>query len=161
MARYHDDIIAKAGLDLSSVTSITLPTTAGLPYQIESFNQTVLFSDLGSGASDTIALTGLATDILILGAAIEINTAFSGEADVDVIVGDTTDPNGLITAFALDGVAAGFVQGLSGAEQLGKFETDYVTAGGTFTFTATELDDVTVGSLTLHIFYITPILATA
>lgn len=161
MAEFNDDIVTKAGLDLSGCTSITLPTTAGLPYQVESFTQTVLFSDLGAGASDTIALTGLATNILLLGAAIEINTAFAGEADVAVSVGDTGDPDELITAFTLDSVAAGFVQGLSGAAQLGKFETDYVTAGGTFTFTATELNDVTAGSLTLHIFYITPILATA
>lgn len=161
MAEYNDDIVTKAGLDLSGATSITRPTTHGLPLLSSTFTQTVLFSDLGAGASDTIALTGLATGIIIQSVALEINTAFAGEADLAVTVGDTGDADELIASFNLDSVAAGFAQALPGAALLGKYEPDYVTDGGTFTFTATELNDVTAGSLTLHINYVTPILATA
>jgi len=140
MADYNDDITCKAALNLPV------------------FTQTVLFSDLGSGASDTIAIAGLPTNILILGVAIEIDTAFAGEADLAVAFGDTADPDELIAAFTLDSVAAGWAKVVAGVELLPHFEPDYVTDGAALTFTATELDDVTAGQMKIHVFYATPVL---
>ena len=160
MADFNDDIIAKAGVDLSNATSITAPQIAGGPYIVSAFTQTVLFSDLGSGASDAIALSSFPTNVLLIGAALEINTAFAGEADLAVKVGDTANDDELIASFNLNAVSAGWAAITAGAATLPQFEADYGTAGGDITFTATELDDVTAGSLTLHIFYVDLVLAT-
>lgn len=154
MATYHDN------MDLSDLSGLVPPQVAGGPYIVSAFTQTVLFSDLAAGAADSIALTGFPTNVLIVGAALEINTAFAGEPNTTVTLGDTGDADELIAAFTLDSVAAGFAQTVAGAAVLPKVETDYGTAGADLTFAATELSDLTAGSLTVHILYVDLVLAT-
>lgn len=138
------------------------PTAAGvishIPFQ--TFTQNVAFGDLGSGASDTIALTGFPTDVVIVSVRVEIVTAFGGEADLAMTLGDTVDADELIASFNLNAVAAGWAKIVAGAELLPHFEPDYATDGGAVTFTATELDDVTAGELNVYIDYYTPALST-
>lgn len=153
MGDYNDSIVVKNSIDMSGSTAITEPQLSG-PYMVSVYKQTVTTASTGSGASTAVAFSGFPTNVLILGAALEINTAFAGEADVAVTVGDTADADELIASFNLDSVAAGWAGVTAGAAVLPHFEADYGTAGGDLTFTATELGDLTAGSLTLHVFYV-------
>jgi hypothetical protein len=147
-------LTASGTVDLSGA-DVTLPADA-VEYGVQVYELTVLFSDLGSGASDPFPLEGFPTRVFILGAGILINTAFAGEADFSAIIGDTNDDNGLMTVLVLNGVAAGTFLAADGAETGFRFEADYAGAGADVTFTATELDDVSAGSCTIRVFYIDP-----
>jgi hypothetical protein len=141
-------------VDLSGSTVI-LPAAA-VQYAIRTYELTILFSELGSGASDAFPLEGFPTNVYVLGGGILINTAFAGEADFSAIIGDTNDDNGLMTVTVLNGVAAGTFLAANGAETGFRFEADFAGAGGDVTFTATELNDVSAGSCTIRVFYIDP-----
>jgi hypothetical protein len=127
---------------------------------LQRFTLDVDFSDLGSGASDSIALTGFPTDVIIVARALEIVTAFAGEADLACSGGDTGDADGQFASITIHALAAGWVDIVPGAESGARYEGDYATDGGDLTFSATELDDVTAGALKYHIFYFTPKLST-
>lgn len=141
-------------VDLSGST-VTLPDNS-LPYAVKAYELEVDFSDLGSGASDAIPLAGFPTRVFVLGAGFLINTAFAGEADFSIIIGDTNDDNGLMTVTVVNGVAAGTFLAADGAETGFRFEADFAGAGADATFTATELDDVSAGNGTIRVFYIDP-----
>ena len=129
------------------------------PYQV--FEQVVEFSDLGSGASDSIALTGFPTNVFVVCESLEIVTAFAGEADLAVSGGDTADADGRFASFNLNAVAAGWAGITPGAESgAPRWEADYATDGADLTFTATELDDVTAGKLIYRVYYWAPALST-
>ena len=129
------------------------------PFKV--FKQNVKFSDLGSGASDSIALAGFPADAVIVDQRLEIVTAFAGEADLAVSGGDTADADGRFTSFNLNAVAAGWGAITAGAEAASPaHEADWATAGADLTFTATELDDVTAGELNYYVYYWLPALST-
>ena len=129
------------------------------PFKV--FKQNVKFSDLGSGASDSIALAGFPTDAVVLDQRLEIVTAFAGEADLAVSAGDTADADGRFAAFNLNAVAAGWAAITAGAEAGSPVhEADWATAGADLTFTATELDDVSAGELNYYVYYWLPALST-
>jgi len=136
------------------------PTLAGEFHQpLQRFTLDVDFSDLGSGASDTIAMTGFPTDVIVVAAGLEIVTAFAGEADLACSAGDT-DVDGLFASITIHALAAGWVDILPGSEAYPRYEGDYLGDTAQMTFTATELDDVTAGALKLHVYYFTPKLST-
>jgi hypothetical protein len=119
---------------------------------IKTWTATSDWEDAGTGTSTTHDISsGFPTNVMVLGAALEIDTAFAGEADAAVILGDTNDTNGLIEAFTLDSIAAGWATIVWGAESVPHFEAAYAPI---LTYTATELDDLTAGALTVHIRYI-------
>lgn len=138
-----------------SASTVTLPANAQ-PYAVQVYELTVLFSELGSGASDPFPLEGFPTNVYVLGAGILVNIAGAGEADFSAIIGDTNDDNGLMTVTVLNGIAAGTFLAANGAETGFHFEADYAGAGADVTFTATELNDVSAGSWTVRVFYIDP-----
>ena len=147
-------------IDLDGETQ-QLPGKAGNFHQpVQRYTLDVDFSDLGSGASDAIACASFPTDVIIIGTALEIVTAFAGEADLAIIGGDTNDPNGRFEVVTIHALAAGWVDIGAGAEAGARYEGDYSTDGADLTFTATELDDVTAGALKYYIYYITPTLST-
>ena len=130
-----------------------------VPFKV--FKQNVKFSDLGSGARDSIALAGFPTDAVVVDQRLEIVTPFAGEADLAVSGGDTADADGRFTAFNLNAVAAGWAGITAGAEAAApSHEADWATAGADLTFTATELDDVTAGELNYYVYYWLPALST-
>lgn len=133
-------------------------TIGGL--RIQSFTQTILFSALGTGVTDNIPITGFPTDVFVLGAYLEVDTAAAGEPDVAATIGDTVDPDGLMGSVNLDVVAANTILGAAAALQGFAWEPDQSTAGLGVTFTATQLDDVTAGAWTAHVLYLAPVLAT-
>lgn len=116
----------------------------------------IAFSDLGSGTASAHALTGFPTNVYVLAADVQIVTAFAGEADLAVTIGDTGDADGKMGSVNLNAVAAGSILGAAGAEQGMLFEADFLTAGADATFSATELDDVTAGELLVRVYYETP-----
>lgn len=121
------------------------------------------FADLGSGASDSILLgdgTGRPSgSFLFMGASAVSGTPdFAGEADLAVALGlEGGDTNGFIEATNLnaagDGAELDVVPGVIKGGQ-------YITAAENATiaalFTATELDDVTAGSIVWRIFWVEP-----
>jgi len=124
--------------------------------RFQKFEFDVAFGDLGSGAADAIALSDFPTGVFVMAASVEILDAFAGEGDLAMTVGDTGDADGLMGSVNLDGVAAGTVLNAFGAEQGFRYEADLGTAGLAAAFAATELDDVTAGSLRVRIYYATP-----
>lgn len=126
-------------------------------YEWGHYTADIAFGALGSGASSVEALAGFPLGVWVFATELEILTAFTGEADLAVIVGDTGDPNGLCESVSLDAVAAGTFLGISGAETMRRIEGDLSTDGLAATFTATELDDVSAGSLRVHIKYLRPL----
>lgn len=137
------------------------PTAAGeFHTPLQRFKLNVSFSDLGSGTSHSEALTGFPTDVIIVARALEIVTAFAGEADLAVSGGDTGDADGQFTSITIDSLAAGWVDIIPGAEAAPRYEGDWATDGADLTFTATELDDVTAGELNYYVYYFTPKLST-
>lgn len=128
---------------------------AGLEFS--SFTYDITFADLGSGAAHSEAMAGFPTGVFVMGATVEILTVWAGEPDVTVTIGDTADADGLCGSISLDSLAAGTVNGAVGAVQGFQFEADLSTDGLDATFAATELDDVTAGSLRVRIYYATPV----
>jgi hypothetical protein len=109
---------------------------------------TVGFAELGSGASDTFPMTAI-VDAWITSAQVTINTAFAGEPNNSLTIGDAGDPNGISLVTVIDGVVAGTMTLAAGLEA-GQFNATFTPL---LTFTATELDDVTDGNLTVRIHY--------
>lgn len=141
-------------VDMSG-SSVTLPAGA-VPYAIRAYELAVDFSDLGSGASDAIALAGFPGNVYVLGGGFVPSTAFAGEADLAAIIGDTSNDDGIMVSQTVHGVAAGtFIVG-DGAETGFHFEADWAGDGAAITFTATELDDVSSGAGVVRIFYVDP-----
>ncbi len=129
--------------------------TSSVNLDVKVYTVAIDFSDLGSGASDTVALTDFPTNAYTLGDAYAyVETAFAGEGDLAFTVGDTADADGYCASTNLDSVAAGTRLRTVGAEFGLVFEADWETAGAAVTFTATELDDVTAGRLIVHVPYI-------
>lgn len=126
---------------------------------IAEWESTVLFSDLGSGASDTISLKDQAgatsatfpTNALILSAIRIVNTEFAGEADLADSLGDAGGADDDLESATLHGVAAGAGTVSAPGSFLPRFEPAYVPVA---TFTATELDDVSAGSITYRYIYV-------
>jgi hypothetical protein len=141
-------------LDLTGSTD----TVGGL--RIQSHTQVIDFSELGSGATDNIPITGFPPGVFVLAAYLEVDDPAVGEPDVAAIIGDTVDPDGLMGPVNLDTVAANTLLGAGGVFQGFAWEADQSTDGLSVTFTATELDDVTAGAWTAHVLYLLPVLAT-
>jgi hypothetical protein len=145
-----------------AVMSDTLLRIGGLRFPRAPLRQRFLFSDLGSGASDAIDITGFPTNAIYLGTSVEIDTAFAGEADLAMQIGFTGgDTDALVGSTNLNAVAAGWLAITAGVVHAGTFAADWVTDNLAILFTATELDDVTAGGLTVHIHYALPTLQTA
>lgn len=114
---------------------------------------TLGYTDAATGTSTTVALTGFPANVIVHGALLEIDTAFAGEADATAALGDAGDIDELWTAFNLNAVAAGWANVVQGAMTRFKFEAAYAPI---ITFAATELDDLTAGAMTVHIYYSVP-----
>lgn len=134
----------------------------GLQFPRAPIRQQVLFSDLGSGATDAIDVVGWPTNAIYLGTAVEIDTMFNGEADLSLQIGFTGgDTDALVGSTNLDQVAAGWLAITAGIVHAGTFAADWETDSLALLFSATELDDVDAGALTVHIYYALPTLQTA
>lgn len=116
----------------------------------------VAFGDLGSGASDSIVIadSDLPTKIIFQGASAKTGaTDFAGEADLAFTVGhEGGDTDAYIASTNLDATGdADEIVVVPGAVKGGAYVDDTSTIA--ILFTATELDDVTAGSLTVKIYY--------
>ena len=119
----------------------------------------VSFSDLGSGASDSIVIADddLPTKIVFYGATAKTGaTDFAGEADLAFEVGhEGGDTDAYIASTNLNATGdADDIVVIAGAVKGGAYVDDTSTLA--IRFTATELDDVTAGSLTVKIQYTVP-----
>lgn len=120
---------------------------------------TMTFADLGAGASDSILLSAmtfegsLPTNIIFEGCAIVANPAFAGEADLAVQAGfEGGDTDAWLASTTIHGTTANApIQAAAGVVKAGQFYAALTTAA--LLFTATELNDVSVGSLTFRLFY--------
>lgn len=128
---------------------------------VEEVTQAIAFGDLGSGASDDIAITGVPDGVFVLGAYLEVDDEAAGESDLAAQMGYTADPDGLMTSQGLDAVTAGTVLAGDGALTGFAYVADATSAGLGVRFTATELDDVTAGAWTAHVLFVRPTLATS
>lgn len=116
---------------------------------------TILFSDLGSGASDSIAIAGFPTNVIFLGAAAKADPQFTGEADLSFEVGfEGGDIDALIDTTALHETGTTPIAVVQGVVKAGAFFADASADGLAVLFSATELDDVSAGSLTVRFFYL-------
>lgn len=110
-----------------------------------------------TGASEDVALSPAFPDnVIVLCAALEIDTQPAGEADFAGQIGDAADPDGLTASIVLDAVAAGWAPTVAGAESGARFEADYTPR---LRLTATDLADVSAGAGKVHIWYATPSLS--
>lgn len=110
-----------------------------------------------SGASDSVALDDFPAGVYRLYARAEPLVAAAGEADVAIAIGDTGDPDGMMTATQLDGVASGTILPGDGVETGLGYEADWASDGLDATLTATELGDLTAGQVRVRIVYAEPI----
>lgn len=119
----------------------------------------ILFSDLGSGASDSILLGGSlepAEDIIFCGISARAGTPdFAGEADLAFQVGfEGGDTDALVASTNLNATGDGAtIAVVSGVVKAGALITTAQMATLAVLFTATELDDVTAGSLVVKLYY--------
>ena len=118
------------------------------------------FAALGSGASDSILLgdgTGRpAGSFTFCGASAKAGTPdFAGEADLAVQLGfEGGDTDGFVASTNLNATGDGLeITVLPGVIKAGQVVTAAQNATIAALFTATELDDVTAGSITWRIFY--------
>lgn len=109
---------------------------------------TVDFSDLGSGGTDTIAGVAI-LDAWVDSQQTTINTQFTGEANFSMLIGDAADPNGIALVTVIDVVATGPMTLARGLEA-GQFNDSFTPL---LSFTATELDDVVAGNMTIRFHY--------
>jgi hypothetical protein len=127
---------------------------------IQSKDFTMTFADLGAGASDSILLSAmdfegsLMTNFIYLGCGLVANPEMTGEADLTVVGGfEGGDTNGLFESTAIfetgDNVPIAIVAGVVHA---GTFFAAMTTWA--LLFGATELNDVSAGSLTFRVFYL-------
>lgn len=119
----------------------------------------VLFSDLGSGASDSIVIADddLPAKIVFFGCTAKTGaTDFAGEADLAFTVGhEGGDTDAYVASTNLNATGdADDIVVIAGAVKGGAYVDDTSTLA--IAFTATELDDVTAGSLTVKIQYTVP-----
>lgn len=123
------------------------------------YTATIAFSDLGSGASDAIALASFPLNAIYLGCAVEVpTTEFTGEADLVFEIGYTGgDTNALVESTALHETDTGFLAVVAGVQHGGTFLADASDDGLAVLFGATELDDVTAGEMVVHIYYAVPV----
>lgn len=117
---------------------------------------TILFSDLGSGATDSIAIANFPTDVILLGVVAKADPQFTGGADLVFEIGfEGGDTNALVESTALHETGVGTpISVVHGVVKGGAFYADASTAGLAVLFTATELDDVTAGELTVRFYYL-------
>lgn len=168
MAVYEDTdgMVVATELDLSEASVPARAAGDTGPLLIQEYTATVDFDDLGSGAADEIALAGFPANALVLGAAIEVDDAWtSGSGNTTGLTaalgdGAAGDPDGQLAALDLIGVAAGWTAHLHGVEH-SRFEKAWAPA---LTFAAVgggseDLDDIDAGSLTVHVWYVLPNLA--
>lgn len=110
---------------------------------------TVAFGDLGSGASDTVAGVAI-LDAWVDSQQTTIDTEWADSGnDLNLLVGDAGDDNGIALTTLIDEVSTGPMTLALGLEA-GQFNDSFTPL---LTFTATELDNVTVGDLTTRIHY--------
>jgi hypothetical protein len=123
---------------------------------IKHFDATILVEALGSGASDSIAIPDFPTNVIYMGVAARANPQFTGEADLSFEVGfEGGDVDALIDTTALHETGNGTtIAVVTGVMKAGQFYADASADGLAALFSATELDDVSAGSLTLRFFYI-------
>lgn len=121
------------------------------------------FGDLGSGASDSILLgdgTGRPSgSFLFMGASAVAGTPdFAGEADLAVQLGfEGGDTDHFVASTNLNATGDGAeITVLTGAGKAGLYVTAAQNATIAALFTATELDDVTAGSIVWRIFWVEP-----
>jgi hypothetical protein len=150
-----DELIDGADVHTGAKATATFAVGAGQPDGIERWSSSVAFSDLGSGASDTIAIAGFPVNATLVGWNVVITTPWAGEADLAFSLGHTVDPDGLIVSFNLNAVAAGQAAVVSGA-LYPRTWADLSTSGLAWTFTATELDDVSAGAMRADFYVINP-----
>lgn len=122
---------------------------------IRTFDATILFSELGSGASDSIAIADFPTNVILIGVAARAGTQFTGEADLAFQVGfEGGDTDALVASTALHQTGNGTpIEVVQGVVKGGAFYADASGDGLAVLFTATELDDVSAGSLTVRFLY--------
>ena len=120
------------------------------------FEETILFSELGSGTSDSIPIAGFPTNVILIGVAAKASPQFTGEADLAFQVGfEGGDVDALIASTALHQTGVGTpIAVVQGVVKGGAFYANASASGLAVLFTATQLDDVTAGSLTVRFFYI-------
>lgn len=165
MAKYNDREGMQVACDLD-LSEATVPARAAGdtgPLLIQEFRDTIAFGDLGSGATDAIALSGFPANALILGAAIEVDDAWTvGGGDTTGLtaeLGDAGVTDEQLAALDLVGVSAGWAAHAPGSKS-SRFESAwspevlFTATGG-----STELDHVDAGALTVHIWYALPNLA--
>jgi hypothetical protein len=127
---------------------------------IQTRDFTMTFADLGAGASDSILLSAmdfegsLMTNFIYLGCGLVANPEMTGEADLTCVGGfEGGDTNGLFESTAIfetgDNVPIAIVAGVVHA---GTFFAAMTTWA--LLFGATELNDVSAGSLTFRVFYL-------
>lgn len=150
-----DELLASVDLftGAKAVAAFTESGIVGTPYTWSSPETT--FADLGSGASDTLAIAGFPVNSTLLGWNVVITTPYAGEADLAFTLGHTADPDGLIVSFNLNAVAAGTAATVAGALYPRPW-ADLSTSGLGWTFTATELDDVTAGAMRVDFYVLKP-----
>lgn len=150
-----DELLDGADLHTGAKAAAVFTSGGGGPGIAETWSSSVAFGDLGSGASDAIAIAGFPLNATLLGWNLVIVTAWAGEADLAVELGHTADPDGLFTSFNLNAVAAGIAATVSGA-LFPRTWADLSTSGLGWTFAATELDDVTAGAMRVDFYLLNP-----
>ncbi len=120
------------------------------------FDATILFSELGGGASDSILIPDFPTNVILLGVAAKAGPQFTGEADLSFEVGfEGGDVDALIDTTALHQTGVDTpIAVVQGVVKAGTFYADASDAGLAVLFSATELNDVSAGSLLVRFFYI-------
>lgn len=129
-------------------------------------SQQVDFADLGSGATDTIAFSGVPTGDILIGVAIEIDTVWTADGGDTTGLTVTLGINGGDTDRAAESVDlitltnAGiniWPAGTALGEVLGTgtWELLFTATGG-----STELDHIDAGDATFHLYTITPVTLT-
>jgi hypothetical protein len=120
------------------------------------FDATITFDQLGGGATDSILIAGAPTNIILLGVAARANPQFTGEADLSFEVGfEGGDVDALIDTTALHQTGAGTpIAVVQGVVKAGQFYANISGSGLAVLFTATELNDVSAGSLTIRLLYL-------
>jgi hypothetical protein len=149
---------------LTATGAFTLATEVQPVIHIDT--QRVQFSDLGSGATDAIAFAGYPTGNILVGVAIEVDTAFTaGGGDttgLTVVLGiNGGDTNRAAESVDLITLGTGFnvwprgvgVGALNGA---GTWELLFTATGG-----STELDHIDAGDAYFHAYSVAPVAVTA
>jgi len=158
-----DGHVIATELDLAEASVAARAAGDTGPLLIQELTFAIDFSDLGSGATDAISITGFPANAIPIAAAVEVDTAFTvGGGDTTGLtlqIGDAGDPDGKLAALDLVGVAAGWTAHAPGVEHPSFEKAWSPEALFTATGGSTELDHVDAGALTVHIWYVLPNLA--